>query len=92
MTSVDSEAALENAASELIRNLGWDVANCFDEVFGPTPGTARRPNLWRETIAEVVLANRRLRPALEKLNPTASPEAISLAIGELARNCCCRSW
>ncbi len=85
MATLDSEEALENAAIELFRDRGWEAANCFDEVFGDTPGAARRPNLGRETTADVVLA-RRLRPALERLNPTATPEALALAIEELTRD------
>ena len=46
---------------------------------GPT-GT-----LGRETTAEVVLMSR-LRAALERLNPAATPEAIALAIESLTRN------
>lgn len=81
MSRLDSETALENAAIALFRNLRWGSANCFDEVFGPTPGTIRRPDLGREATADVVLLNR-LRPALEKLNPTASTEALNAAVEE----------
>ena len=79
MSRPDSEAALENATLALFRQLGWQTANGYYESFGPNG------LLGRETSAEVVLT-RRLRPALEKLNPDLSPEAIALAIEELARD------
>ncbi len=79
MTHPDSEAALESATLDLFGQLKWQTANCYDETFGSS-GT-----LGRETPAEVVLV-RRLRAALEKLNPELPPEAITLAIEELARD------
>ncbi len=85
MTRPDSEAALEAAALALFSRLEWETAACFDEVFGPTPGTARRPNLGRETTADVVLV-RSLRPALQRLNPELSSEALTLAVEELTRD------
>lgn len=91
MSKPDSEEALENATLALFRQLGWQTANVYYETFGPDNTdvaaslTAERLNLGRETPAEVVLT-RRLRPALEKLNPDLSPEAIALAIEELARD------
>ncbi|HOO54659.1 MAG TPA: type I restriction endonuclease subunit R [Methanothrix sp.] len=60
-------------------DLGWEVADCFEEKCG-VQGT-----LGRETRAEVVLVSK-LRPALERLNPEASAEAIDLAIEELTRD------
>src|SRR5574341_1096383 len=79
MTHPDSEAALESATLDLFARLKWETANCYDETFGSN-GT-----LGRETPAEVILA-RRLRVALEKLNPELPPEAIALAIEELTRD------
>jgi len=61
------------------QELGWEVADCFEEKCG-VQGT-----LGRETRAEVVLVSK-LRPALERLNPEASAEAIDLAIEELTRD------
>ena len=60
-------------------DLGWEVADCFEEKCG-VQGT-----LGRETRAEVVLVSK-LRPALERLNPEASAEAIDLAVEELTRD------
>ncbi len=79
MTHPDSEAALESATLDLFARLKWETANCYDETFGPG-GT-----LGRETPAEVVLV-RRLRAALERLNPDLPPEAIAQAIEELTRD------
>lgn len=53
--------------------------SAMEEVFGPG-GT-----LGRETKSEVVLGSR-LRAALERLNPTLPPEAISAALDELTRD------
>ncbi|MBF8286186.1 MAG: hsdR, type I restriction enzyme, R subunit, partial [Anaerolineales bacterium] len=79
MPDPDSEAALESATFDLFARLKWQTANCYDETFGSN-GT-----LGRETPAEVVLV-RRLRAALEKLNPELPPEAIVQAIEELTRD------
>jgi type I restriction enzyme R subunit len=83
--NLDSEAALETATLALFSQLKWETADCFDEVFGPPPGTARHPNLGRETTGEVALLSR-LRPALQRLNPELSSEALTLAIEELTRD------
>ena len=80
MHEYSEDALVEQPAIALFRDaLGWETLNCLHETLGPggTPG--------RETFAEVVLL-RRLRPALERLNPDASREAIELAIEELARD------
>ena len=70
---------VEQPAIQLFATLGWETASALDEVMGPT-GT-----LGRETTAEVVLMSR-LRAALERLNPTAPPEAVAIAIESLTRN------
>lgn len=71
------DSLIEQSAIELFQKLGWNVANCFDEVFG-TNGT-----LGRETAAEVVLVS---RYALAKLNPELPADAIKFAIEELTRD------
>ena len=53
---------VEKPAIEVFRSLGWEYLNCYDEQPGPDS------ILGRETRSEVVLV-RRLRPALERLNP-----------------------
>ena len=75
----DSEAALENAALALFAEIGYTTANCYHETYGEN-GT-----LGRETSFEVVLV-RKLRPALQKLNPDLPNEAIEVAIEELTRD------
>src|SRR5690349_6615467 len=70
---------VEQPAIQLFSAMGWETVSAFDEVMGAT-GT-----LGRETTAEVVLVSR-LRTALERLNPTAPPEALSIAIELLTRN------
>ena len=70
---------VEQPAIQLFATLGWETVSASDEVMGPT-GT-----LGRETTAEVVLMSR-LRAALERLNPTALPEAVAIAIESLTRN------
>lgn len=75
----DSEQALENATMALFAQLGWQTANCFEEVIGPQ-GT-----LGRETTNQVVLMPR-LHAALHKLNPDLPAEALDLAIEELTRD------
>lgn len=75
---------VEQPAIGLFADLGWQVA-------GPPPamggaGEIRDAGLLgRESRAEVVLVPR-LRAALEKLNPTLPPEAITAAIDELTRD------
>ena len=74
------DALIEQPAIELFGELGWETANCFHE-FEQAGGSP----LGRETASEVVLV-RRLRTALEKLNPTLPAEAITQAIEEITRD------
>ncbi|MBI4324127.1 MAG: hypothetical protein HY674_02570, partial [Chloroflexi bacterium] len=69
----------EQPAVELFAELGWEMASAIEEIFG-VGGT-----LGRETPSEVVLLPR-LRAALEKLNPSLPPEAITAAVDELTRD------
>lgn len=61
-------------------DLKWKTANCFDETFVPGGGSQ-----GRETTAEVVL-EKRLRPALTKLNRDLPREAIEEAVNEITRD------
>ncbi|MBK8039640.1 MAG: type I restriction endonuclease subunit R [Verrucomicrobiaceae bacterium] len=70
---------VEQPAIGLFDDLGWETVSAAEEIFGTT-GT-----LGRTTKMEAVLAGR-LRAALEKLNPTLPPEAVTLAMDELTRN------
>ena len=87
MTNPYSEDALvERPAVALFRQLGWETANCFDEVFGDgATAEPNRPYLGRETPAEVVLRPR-LAAALARLNPALPVEALALAVEELCRD------
>lgn len=73
------DALIEQPTIRLFEALGWETANCYDEIAGPYSF------LGRETRAEVVLVAR-LRPALERLNPDLPPDAIEAAIEELTRD------
>ncbi len=87
MTNPYSEDALvERPAIALFKQLGWETANCFDEVFGDgaTAGPGC-PILGRETPAEVVLRPR-LATALARLNPGLPPAALASAVEELCRD------
>ena len=77
--SYSEDSLVEQPAIELFNELGWEVANCYNETFGSNG------SLSRETAAEVVLVSR-LRPALEKLNPDLPAEAITIAIEALTRD------
>jgi type I restriction enzyme, R subunit len=74
------DALIEQPAIELFQELGWQTANCFYEVCGGS-----RSTLGRETRSEVALT-RRLRRALEDLNPDMPAETISTAVEELTRD------
>ena len=91
---------VEQPAIGLFAELGWQVAlphphpgplPAGEGEAGPPPtaGVAGEPRdaglLGRETKGEVVLVPR-LRKALEKLNSTLPPEAITAAIDELTRD------
>ena len=70
---------VEQPAIGLFAELGWQTVSAMEEAFG-VGGT-----LGRETPGEVVLVSR-LRAALERLNPTLPPEAITAAVDELTRD------
>ena len=73
------DALVEQPTIKLFSELGWETYNGFAEFdSGPSP-------LGRENKGDVVLFFR-LRPALEKLNPTLPPDAFDGAIEELARD------
>jgi type I restriction enzyme, R subunit len=70
---------VEQPAIQLFAEMGWQTVSALEEVFG-VGGT-----LGRETKGEAVLVPR-LRTALERLNPSLPPEAISGAIDQLVRD------
>jgi type I restriction enzyme R subunit len=73
------KALVEQSAQEVLERLGWQTVSAANETFGPT-GT-----LGRESARDIVLGPR-LRAALARLNPDATPAAIDLAIAELLRD------
>jgi type I restriction enzyme R subunit len=75
----DSEGTLEANTIGLFEELGWDVADCYRENFGPDS------MLGRETSEQVVL-ERRLRAALLKLNPGITPLAIDATVEEISKD------
>src|SRR5665213_9920 len=76
----DSEdSAVEQPTINLFAELGSETLNCYQENFGPLS------LLGRDTMAEVVLPNR-LRPAIERLNPGVSPNAVEFAVQEITRD------
>ena len=78
-TGYTEDALVEQPAIALLRELGWKTVNAYHEFdHGASP-------LGRETRAEVILTAH-LRPALQRLNSDASPEAIGQAIEELTRD------
>src|SRR5882672_8649471 len=80
MSHANTEDQLvELPAIQLFATLGWETVSASEEVAAPD-GT-----LGRETTAEVVLVPR-LRAALTRLNPMASPEAMTFAVDTLTRD------
>src|SRR5436309_7058863 len=69
----------EQPAIGLFAELGWQTVSASEEIFGKD-GT-----LGRETPSEVALLPR-LRKALEKLNPSLPPEAVTAATDDLTRD------
>ena len=70
---------IEQPAINLLTEMGWETLNCYSE-FDQSDGSP----LGRQTKSEVVLTSR-LHAALERLNPTATQDAITKAIEELTR-------
>jgi type I restriction enzyme, R subunit len=73
------DAAVEKPAIELFEELKWDHINAYHEKLG-ADGT-----LGRETRNEVFLT-KRLRDAIERLNPDAPALAVDQAIEEITRD------
>ncbi len=86
MKDYSEDALVEQPAIALFAELGWETANCWSEWIGP-PDDAQPDRLYlgRETTAEVVLVPK-LRVALARLNPELPPEALDLAVEELAKD------
>ncbi|MEE9443215.1 MAG: type I restriction endonuclease subunit R [candidate division Zixibacteria bacterium] len=78
-TGYTEDALVEQPAIELLAKLGWETVNAYHEF------DSGASTMGRETRAEVILISG-LLPALQRLNPEASPEAIGQAIEELTRD------
>lgn len=72
------DALIEQPAIELLQKLGWETYNAFHEFDGG------KSSLGRETKSEVVLIDR-LLPALRRLNPNLTEQALALTVEELTR-------
>ena len=79
MRDYSEDQLVEQPALKLLADLGWQTVNAFHEIMG-VKGT-----LGRESRAEVVLRPR-LKAALERLNPNASPEMIQGALEQLTQD------
>lgn len=80
VTATYGELALVEApAIDLFASLGWSTANLYAETFG-SDGTEGRVS------ESAVILVRRLRSALERLNPGLPADAYSQAIEELTRD------
>ena len=79
MNLYSEDELIEQPAIALLAEMGWETLNCYSE-FDQSDGSP----LGRQTKSEVVLTDR-LHAALERLNPTATQDAITKAIEELTR-------
>ena len=79
MRDYSEDELIEQPSIELLKFLGWETANCYDEF------ASGASTLGRQTDSEVILVSR-LLPVLEKLNPKIPSEALNLAITELLRD------
>jgi type I restriction enzyme R subunit len=89
MDSFTEDFLIEQPAIALFAELGWETANCYEEIFLRADlKDFQKPfgaiDLGRETSSEVVLLSR-LLPALESLNPELPTHALQLAVDELLR-------
>ena len=80
MNPYSEDELIEQPAINLLKEIGWETLNCFSEF----EQTEESP-LGRQTRSEVVLTAR-LKTALKRLNPTATPDAIAKAIDELTHS------
>ena len=68
---------IEQPSLAILAEIGWETRNCHSE-FNQQDGSP----LGRQTKSEVILTSR-LQPALQRLNPNATPDAITQAIEQL---------
>ncbi len=80
MNPYSEDELIEQPAIALLAEMGWETRNCYNE-FDRRDGNP----LGRQTKSDVVITAR-LQPALKRLNPDATPEAIAKAVEELTRS------
>ncbi|ANV92054.1 type I restriction endonuclease subunit R [Picosynechococcus sp. PCC 8807] len=76
---IGSEEALELETIKLFESLGYSHQNCYGEW------DSGKSDLGRDTRKDIILTSK-LKPALTKLNPDKTTEAIDLAIEELTKD------
>ena len=80
MNPYSEDELIEQPTIDLLTEIGWETLNCYSE-FDHRDGSP----LGRNTKSDVVLTDR-LQPALQRLNPSATQDAITKAIEELTRS------
>ena len=80
MKPYSEDQLIEQPAIGLLEDIGWETLNCQSEF-----NQVEKSPLGRQTKSEVVLTAR-LEPALKRLNPDATPDAIDKAIEELTQS------
>ncbi|MDE0426666.1 MAG: type I restriction endonuclease subunit R [Candidatus Poribacteria bacterium] len=80
MNPYSEDELIEQPTLAILAEIGWETRNCHSE-FNQQDGSS----LGRHTKAEVILASR-LQPALQKLNPNATQDAINEAVEELTQS------
>ena len=79
MNEYTEDFLVEQPAMQLLKSMGWDIKNCYDESF------SKNGTLERETASDVVLV-RYLREAIKKLNPDANVDAVEMAVEEITKD------
>ena len=77
MNPYSEDELIEQPTLAILAEIGWETRNCHNE-FNQQDGSP----LGRQTKSEVILTSR-LRPALQRLNPEATTDAIIQAIEQL---------
>ena len=79
LSGFSEDELVEQPAIDLLQQLGWETVNLYHETF------SLEGSPWRESRRDAFLT-KRLRMALETLNPDLPGEALELAVDELTRN------
>ena len=76
MTDYSEYKLIEKPTMDLFTSLGWKTADCFNETFGVGG------SLGRDNRGDVVLV-RRLKAAIERVNPQINNQAVETAIEQI---------